>query len=275
MEVSKKRLRVYWPFAKGTIQRALAYKMSFFGYILGDVLQVIVSFYLWNAIFNSSSKAVINGFTKNDMLVYVIMSFITAMTINSGVEWTLTQEVRSGEIATNLIKPIDYQLRLAAEAIGSIMWQFIAIFMPIWLGMSIIRYCTLGALPPHIGTIIAYLLSLILSFIIWFLFNFCFGLLAFLVTYMWGLNLFKDTVVKFISGAVIPIIFFPQWFQMFLRFLPFGSMNYTPVMIYLNKYTGYETLKVIGIQVLWVVILYLLSKFFWKKAIKKLTIMGG
>ena len=82
-------------------------------------------------------------------------------------------------------------------------------------------------------------------------------------------------MVRFVSGSIIPIIFFPLWFQKFLMFLPFGSINYTPVMIYLNKYTGYETMKVLGIQVLWITILYLFSKFFWRKAIKKLTIMGG
>lgn len=275
METCKRILGVYWPFAKSEIQRALAYRISFFGYILGDILQIVVAFYLWAAIFNSSTNSTINGFTKNDMIVYVVMSFITAMTIGSGTEWVVAGEVQSGEIAINLIRPINYKLRLIAQSIGSITWQFIAIFLPIWIGMVGIRYFTLGELPPSIGTIGIYLLSLIFSFTIWFLFNFCFGLMAFFVTYIWGLNVFKETVVKFVSGAIIPIIFFPMWFQNFLVFLPFGSINYTPVMIYLNKYTGYETLKVLGIQVIWIIILYLLSNYFWGKAIKKLTIMGG
>ncbi len=275
METYKRTLRVYLPFAKSEIQRALAYKVSFFGYILGDIFQIVIAFYLWSAIYSSSSSSTINGFTKNEMLVYIVMSFITAMTIGSGTEWVVASEVQSGEIAINLIRPINYKLRLISQSIGSIMWQFIAIFLPIWICMIGIRYFSLGELPPSIATLGTYLLSLIFSFIIWFLFNFCFGLMAFFVTYIWGLNVFKETVVRFVSGAIIPIIFFPLWFQQFLVFLPFGSINYTPVMIYLNKYTGHETLKVLGIQILWIIILYLFSKFFWGKAIKKLTIMGG
>lgn len=275
MEKCKRMLGVYLPFAKSEIQRALAYRISFFGFILGDILQIAVSFYLWSAIFTSSSSPTMNGFTKNDMMVYIIISFITAMTIGSGTEWIIGGEVRSGEIAINLIRPINYRIRLMAQALGSIFWQFIAIFMPIWITMVSVRYFTLGELPPHIGTIGLYLLSLILGFIIWFLFNFCFGLFAFYVTYTWGLNMFKDTLVKFISGAIIPIVFFPDWFQKILMFLPFGSINYTPVMIYLNKYTGNETLRVLGIQVLWVIILYVFSRFLWSKATKRLTIMGG
>ena len=275
MEKCKRTLGVYLPFAKSEIQRALAYKVSFFGYILGDIFQIVIAFYLWSAIYSSSSSSTINGFTKNEMLVYIVMSFITAMTIGSGTEWVVASEVQSGEIAINLIRPINYKLRLISQSIGSIMWQFIAIFLPIWICMIGIRYFTIGELPPPIATLGTYLLSLIFSFIIWFLFNFCFGLMAFFVTYIWGLNVFKETVVRFVSGAIIPIIFFPLWFQQFLVFLPFGSINYTPVMIYLNKYTGHETLKVLGIQILWIIILYLFSKFFWGKAIKKLTIMGG
>jgi len=275
METCKRTLGVYLPFAKSEIQRALAYRISFFGYILGDVFQIVIAFYLWSAIFNSSSSPKINGFTKNEMMVYIVMSFITAMTIGSGTEWVVASEVQSGEIAINLIRPINYKLRLISQSLGSIFWQFIAIFLPIWITMVGIRYFTLGELPPHITTIGTYLLSLIFSFLIWFLFNFCFGLTAFYVTYIWGLNMFKEAFVRFVSGAIIPIIFFPLWFQKALALLPFGSINYTPVMIYLNKYTTYETLKVLGIQVLWIIILYLFSKFFWGKAMKKLTIMGG
>lgn len=275
MEICKRTLGVYLPFAKSEIQKALAYKISFFGYILGDIFQIVIAFYLWSAIFSSSPNSTINGFTKNEMLVYIVMSFITAMTIGNGTEWAVASEVQSGEIAINLIRPINYKLRLISQSIGSIMWQFIAIFLPIWVTMLGIRYFTLGALPPHITTIGTYFLSLIFSFIIWFLFNFCFGLMAFYVTYIWGLNMFKETIVRFLSGAIIPIIFFPLWFQKFLILMPFGSINYTPVMIYLNKYTGYETIKALVIQALWIILLYLFSRFLWDKAIKKLTIMGG
>lgn len=275
MEKCKRMLGVYLPFAKSEIQRALAYRIGFFGYVIGDILQIAVSFYLWSAIFNSSSKTTMNGFTKNEIIVYIVISFITAMSIDSGTEWVVGGEVQTGEIAINLIRPINYKLRLMTQALGTVAWQFIAIFIPVWIGLVSIRYFTLGLLPPNIVTIALYLLSLIFSFLIWFLFNFCFGLLAFYVTYIWGLNVFKNTIVKFLSGAVIPIIFFPAWFQNFLMFLPFGSINYTPVMIYLNKYSWLGTIQVLGIQVLWVIILYLLSKFLWGKATKRLTIMGG
>lgn len=275
MEVSKRLLGIYLPFVKSEIQMVLAYRVSFFSNILVTLLNLAVSYYLWLAIFNSASSATVNGFTKSQMLTYIIISFITARTIGSGTEWIVGREVQSGEIAINLIRPINYRLRLAMQSIGKILWQFVVIFLPVWICMVGYRYFISGESLPNIWILVSYLLSLIFSFTIWFLFNFCFGLMAFFVTYIWGLNVFKNTVVNFLSGAVIPIMFFPLWFQKFLMLLPFSSINYTPVMIYLNKYTLYEILEVMGIQILWIVLLYLFSEFVWRKAIKKLTIMGG
>lgn len=275
MENLKLSLGVYVPFGKSEIQRALAYRLSFFSGILWNVFQILIACYLWTAIFGSTTATVINGFTRNDMISYIIFSTLTSMTIGSGIEWIIGGEVQSGEIAINLIRPINYQVRLLSHALGRIVWQFTTTFIPVWVGMTVYQYVTSGKLPPNIGTIFTYFLSLFLSFLIWFLFNFCFGLLAFYVTYIWGLNVFKNAVVRFISGSVIPIVFFPGWFQKLLAFLPFGSTNYTPVMIYLNKYTASETLKVLLIQMLWIIILFVFSRFFWRTATKKLTIMGG
>jgi len=275
MEDSKRRIGIYIPFAKSEIQRALAYRLSFFAFILADILQISVAIYLWNAIFNSSSKTVINGFTKIQMLTYVVISFITVMSIGSGTEWVVAGEVSSGEIAINLIRPINYQIRLLFQALGSLFWQTIAISLPLWFVQTIVLYFSVGQPLPSLTNIGLYLISLIMSFLLWFLFNFCFGLMAFYVTYIWGLNILKENLVRFLSGAVIPLIFLPMWLQKFISFLPFGSINYTPVMLYLGKFKGNEALKALGVQFLWVVLLFVLSNVLWKKATKRLTIMGG
>lgn len=44
METCKRTIGVYLPFAKSEIQRALAYRISFFGYILGDIFQIVIAF---------------------------------------------------------------------------------------------------------------------------------------------------------------------------------------------------------------------------------------
>lgn len=78
-----------------------------------------------------------------------------------------------------------------------------------------------------------------------------------------------------VSGAMIPLTFFPEIVQKLFNFLPFSSIIYTPSMIYLNKLSYVEIAKSLGLQLIWVVILMVLSKIMWNKVIDKLTIQGG
>ena len=58
-------------------------------------------------------------------------------------------------------------------------------------------------------------------------------------------------------------------------FLPFSSMIYTPVMIYLEKYSQKELAFVLFRQAAWVVLLYVLGSLIWKKVTSRLVVLGG
>ena len=115
----------------------------------------------------------------------------------------------------------------------------------------------------------------IFSFFIYVLFDFCFGMIAFFTTYIFGLQMVKSAVLSFLTGELIPLSFFPAVFQKVFDFLPFSSMVYTPVMIYLGKYSGSELMFVLARQVIWIVILYVLGSLIWKKVTKRLVVLGG
>lgn len=60
----------YFPFARSVIQRRMSYKIGFLMRIVGGLLQVLIMYYLWMAIFNSSPNGQIKGFTSSEMVVY-------------------------------------------------------------------------------------------------------------------------------------------------------------------------------------------------------------
>ncbi|WP_455716743.1 ABC transporter permease [Anaerosporobacter sp.] len=271
----RQRLRIYIPFTIGKVQEQLAYKWSFYLFLLSNLFSVLVSYYLWKAIYQSSSSPSLNGFTLNEMIVYIFMSFITSNLVRVSVTWDIGSEVVEGTIAMNLVKPINYQVRLFFSSLGNLVFRFIIPGLPIWLLLTIIRYVNLGEKPPSPIIIIAYLVSVCLSFCIMFLFDFCFGLLAFYTTYLWGLNLAKSAILGFLTGQMIPLAFFPESIQRVFDFLPFASMNYTPVMIYLNKMPLERVIFSMGIQIVWIIMLYLISNFFWKRVTKRITVLGG
>lgn len=271
----KDEISMYLPFGRSVIQRQMSYKVGFFMRILGGLVQVMITYYLWVAIFNSSETGVVQGFTKNDMIVYVIITYIVMQMINISMEWTIADDIRSGSIATNLIKPISYEKRILAESLGESFKNTVTIALPVWIIFYLYKFVVQGVTPPNIGTLALFLVSLILGYILIFLFNFIFSLSAFYVTYIWGFILCKWMVINFFSGQLIPIDFFPATLKNALDYLPFSGMSYTPVMIYLGKYSTNQIIFSIGVQVIWIGILYILYKILWAKAIKRVTVLGG
>ncbi|MBQ8040884.1 MAG: ABC-2 family transporter protein, partial [Lachnospiraceae bacterium] len=60
-----------------------------------------------------------------------------------------------------------------------------------------------------------------------------------------------------------------------MNLLPFSSMYFTPVQIYLGQLTAKEIGTKFLIQMLWIGVLYLCGNIFWKKGKKKLVVQGG
>ena len=126
-----------------------------------------------------------------------------------------------------------------------------------------------------IVNILVYLISILFSFLLYVLYNFCFGMIAFTNTYMFGVKRIEEAIFMFLSGQLIPISFFPHVIQTIFEYLPFSSMIYTPVMIYMGKYSVEQTIFAVCRQLVWLVILYLLGSFLWKKITKRLIVLGG
>ncbi|BDU49494.1 ABC transporter permease [Haliovirga abyssi] len=270
-----KKIKIYLPFLTSVFQRMLSFRINFFMFTFGGFLETFIIFYLWKAIFISSGKNMIEGFSLNDMLIYVFMSGMIVRLVNSRVVRDVGEEIRDGSIAMNLIKPISYRGRHLFQAIGHSLFQFIFIGIPLWIGVELYRGLVLKENMIGLVTIFYFLISVILSFLLMFFLNFCVGILAFFVINIWGLNHLKGTVISFLSGELIPIAFFPLWAKGVMKYLPFSSINYTPVMIYLEKYQGNIMLEKIFLQLFWVIIMFVISNLLWKKSISRLTVQGG
>lgn len=270
-----KQLKIYLPFAANELKRQMAYKGAFYLFILISLFGSFISYFLWMAIYGSSKDAAIGNLTRDEMVVYIFMVYVTSSIVTISISDWVSDDVIKGTVAMNLIKPIDYRLSLISRALGDVVYRFWAPGVFIWVGLEIYKVKVLGMDCVSIQTVCIYLLSCIMSFLIYVLFDFCFGMVAFFTTYIFGMLMSKDALLSFLTGQLIPISLFPEAVQRVFDFLPFSSMIYTPVMIYLGKYTETELLFVLLRQVVWVVILYVLGSIIWKRVTKRLVVLGG
>lgn len=271
----RKLLRTYLPFVANEIKTQLAYRGAFYLWAFISLFSSFISYFLWMAIYGSSESGVIGNLTQNEMVVYIFMVYITSSLVSISISTWVGYDVVEGRVAMNLIKPIDYRASLIAQALGDMIYHLVVPSIFIWIGLELYKVFVLGMPVVSAQTLLLYICSVLMSFLLYVLFDFCFGMLAFFTTYIFGLRMAKTALLSFLTGQLIPISLFPDVAQKLFECLPFSSMIYTPVMIYLGKYTGEELAWALGRQLVWVVLLYVLGSVIWKQVTKRLVVLGG
>lgn len=270
-----KYIKKYKPFIHAGIKEAITYRANWLFIIFGNIIGCFISFFLWKAIFESSSDSNFMGFSLEEMIIYVFITFITSNMINSGGTYNIGDEIKDGSIAMRMIKPISYNYTFLFQEIGNKIINVLIAFIPLIIGLEIYIYINTGDLIINFSSLFMYAVSVLLAYLINFFFNICYGFTAFFFKNLWGSNMLKNCLVNFMSGAVIPLAFFPTILRNIFIILPFSSLNYTPVMIYMGRYQGKEAVYYIAMQLIWCIIFWFLSKVIWRVAVKHLCIQGG
>lgn len=172
----------------------------------------------------------------------------------------------------DLIRPYNYQLVKIARSFGEALFRILFFTLP----SAVLFYFLMPfKLPPNLLTGVMFMVALVGSFLINAQISFLTGILSFFTNNSTGLIRAKGVVVDLLSGLLIPLSFYPPWAMKIISFLPFQSISYLPNMLYLGKAPGMAGLKIIGIQLLWAVILFVLNTLIWRTAVKQLTVQGG
>ncbi|MGN0452450.1 MAG: ABC transporter permease [Ruminococcus sp.] len=269
-----KLLRIYKPFTSAGLQEMVVYRVNFLFFLLGEIMKCFVMFFVWKAVYNSSTGETLYGFTYENMVVYLFISFLCGYITYSDGSYAIGKEIVDGTIAMRMIKPVDFDMCFLFQELGSKLVQLLMIFLPITAGVEIFRWLESGtfALKPHL--LLLYIVSLILAYGINFFFNLAYGFLAFFLKNLWGTDIIKGVIVDFLSGATIPLAFMGGFGQV-LGYLPFASLSYTPVMIYMGMYDWKQTVFYLGLQVVWLVVFIVISKLVLRSAMRRLVVHGG
>lgn len=268
-------IKTYKPFTRAGLQQAFAYRANFIFFLLGEIMQCFIMYFVWKAVFMNTADNNFMGFTMDQMIVYLFITFLTGYLTYSDGSYAVGEEIRDGNIAMRMLKPCSFDMSFLFQEFGNKIISLSFMFVPIVLGVEIYRYFLCGQIMFCPINFLLYVVSLVLAYLISFYFNVCYGFLAFFLKNLWGTNILKEVVVNFLSGATIPLAFMPSVLASVLNFLPFASLSYTPVMIYMGMYTPQKTALSILLQVFWLVAFWGVSKLIWSGAMKKVSIQGG
>ena len=268
------KIRKYTPFTRAGIMESVTYRANFHFFLLGEIMKCFVMFFVWKAVFDSSDSDTVYGFSYDNMVVYLFISFLSGYLTYSDGSYAIGKEILDGSVVMRMIKPIDFDMCFLFQELGNKIISFALIFLPITAGVEVYRFVVNGAFMLDVPMLLLFLLSMVLAYGINFFFNLSYGFLAFFLKNLWGTDIIKGAVVDFLSGATVPLAFMGG-FGYVLQFLPFASLSYTPVMIYMGMYGVWEIVFYLSLQVVWLVVFWLISKLVLRLAMKRLVVHGG
>lgn len=271
----KKFFRTYKPFTRAGMLESVQYRANFICFLIGEIMSCFIMFFVWKAVFASSDSETFMGFSMEDMVIYLFITFLTGFLCFSDGTYAIAMEIRDGSIAMRMIKPCSFDMCFLFQEMGNKIINITLIFTPLVLGVEIYRWALTGAVQFNIVNFLLYVLSLVFAYLISFYFNVCYGFMAFYLKNLWGADILKECIINFLSGATIPLAFMPVGLAKVLEFLPFSSLSYTPVMIYMGMYSYTEVAIKMGMQVFWICFMFGMSKLVWNHAVKRLCSQGG
>jgi ABC-2 type transport system permease protein len=262
----------YLALTRAGIIEEMQFRASFLIMVVGNLLYLIVVYFLWKAIYASAGTDVVSGMTFNDTLIYLVLATALFNFLDLYTVWQIGRDIQTGKIVLDLLKPMEYRKLLFWSYSGSFVTQFFFTFLPTFIVVAAVTHGAIGFglnLP-------AFILSVVMAVSINYSVDFFVGTICLYTESIWGINIMKQVVVLLLSGATIPIAFFPEPLKTIVNFLPFQSIYNAPLSLLLGKVTEpRELLLTLGTQLLWCVVMMVISKVFWKLSLRQITVNGG
>ena len=265
-------LKKYLSFTRAGIIEEMQFRASFIIMVVGNLLYLIIVYFLWKAIYASSGSEVVNGMTFEDTLIYLVLATALFNFLDLYVVWQIGRDIQSGKIVLDLVKPIPYRKYIFWSYSGSFVTHFFLTFLPTFIVVSIVTH---GAIPLGIN-LVFFMFSVVMAISIDYSIDFFVGTICLYTQSIWGINIMKQVIVLLLSGATIPLAFFPEPLKSIMYYLPFQSIYNAPLSILLDGNPSAETLlTTLGTQLFWTVAMLVISKLFWKASVKQITVNGG
>jgi ABC-2 type transport system permease protein len=264
-------VRPYLELARLSFQRRAAYRAANWTGIAVNFFFFLVHAQVLFAFFRARAAA--GGWSQQDAVLYFAASesLLAVIGIFPDYRANLAERVRTGEIVSDLVRPLSLYGHELAERFGSAGYFLLARTPPIFLG-GLLLY---GIAPAARWELVLLPLSLALAIGIssglWF---------AAYSGAFWRESANSELaavtfVSSFLGGMFVPLDFYPEWLRVLADVLPFRGTLYTPVALVAGKLSGSALAFGLLHQMVWFALLALLGRALETRGLRRLAVQGG
>lgn len=266
------RIASYRAIVRNEIQSALAYRGHFLFSLAGTVIYLVIARFLWKAVYAGSGTGAIGGIGFERAYLYVGIAMSLAGVLQTSVDWSLNRLVLNGDIFRYLCRPQNFVGQVLAESVGDGIVNCAAVGLP----ALVISFALSGAGFPDPVNLLLFVPSVAIAFILNFLIDFITGLSVFAFQSSRGVINAKDTAIMVLSGALVPLPFYPSRVRAVLEWLPFQALYNAPARILADGHAGIsEALPFLARQAAWATLFLILALALFSAGQRKLVVNGG
>jgi ABC-2 type transport system permease protein len=261
---------LYWQIARRGFRRYATYRAATVAGIFTNTVFGFIRAYVFITLIGTVGG--IAGYDLRDTLTYTFITQGMLMTIYIWGWWEIALSIRSGDVVTDLFRPIDYQLYWLSQDLGRAVYHFVARGIPPFIAGALVFDLYVPSDPV---TWVVFLLSVGLAVCVAFAMRFMANLTAFWLLDYRGVSTLMAAAWTFLGGFWVPVRFFPEPLRTVAEALPFQSTVQTPNDIYLGQFHGAGVARALLVQVGWTVALLLAGRRALAAATRRVVTQGG
>lgn len=253
------------------------YLFGIFSGVITQLFFAIFKIYTLTAFVGGNES--ISPMNISQTVLYVWVTQILFAIVPWNVNGKDFDSVRTGAIATELIKPVDLFKLIYAKTISWRMVGFLTRAIPLFIiasvGFSLLGFSDLIIKIPSKDYCFVFLISVSLSLILSTLITVLLYTLAFFFTSIANFIGVISSIAFVLSGMIIPLTFYPEQLSLFLNYQPFKFIVDTPALILNQSYTITESINQLFFQFFWIVILFVANFLAYQRIENRIEINGG
>lgn len=263
-------MELFWKVTRLSFQRHLTYRAAMIAGLITNVFFGLMRVAILLALYDTRPE--VNGISAQGVITYAGLTQAIIAYLSIFGWYDLMNSVYSGQIATDLLKPMSLFTFWLAQDLGRAVVNLLLRGLTL---MAIYAVIFDLAYPSAPAQWLALAVAIFFSWLISFAWRFLVNLAAFWTPEASGIGRFAFIISWFCSGFLMPLRFFPDWVVTICNLTPFPAMLNTVVEIYLGVLSGPQLAQALFIQAAWIVALIIANGLVLRAAVRRLVIQGG
>ena len=264
--------RAYLALAAAGFKRYATYREAMVAAVVTNTVFGFLRFAVMLAVLDAGARTVA-GYSEPQLATFVWAGQGLIGVVLLWAPLDLAERIRSGDVVTDLLRPIDPVWQMLAADLGRAGHAAVTRFMgPVALGALVFELYA----PRRPVTYALFVCSALLATVVCFGCRYLVNAAAYWLLDARGPNTFWTLTSGFLGGLYFPVWFFPDALAAALTVLtPFPSVIQIPLDVLVERGSPGMQLVLLGVQAGWVVAILALCHWVQARGERKLVIQGG